>query len=164
MDYIAVLKDSIATSVSLEIFLSKNTATLAHIYNAKLIKMPMSICKNKLDNFDPSRLQSSAIKAYPKTNRPRGEKDISSVNYYIKQINQNQPIPAIWIIKKDNQYTLLDGAHRIVANYICNKKNISAYVVFIPEEKNILASGRNPLLQQIIHNTNILKSISNKLE
>lgn len=160
----AVLRDAIATSVNLEMFLSKNTAALAHIYNAKLIKFPISLCKSKLDNFDPSRLQSSASKAYPKSNRPRGEKDISSVNYYIKQMEENQPIPAIWVIKNKKTYTLLDGAHRIVASYICNKKNISTYLVSLPEEKTDLASGKKQSLNKIIQNTYLLDSITKKLE
>jgi hypothetical protein len=133
MDYMSVLKDAISTSVSMKLFLDKNNAALTHVFNAKLTKFSMSNCKNKLENFDPNRLQSTAVKAYPISNRPRGEKDISSVKYYQKQIKEKKDIPAIWIIKDKNKYILLDGAHRIVASYIENKKNMNAYIIDLPE-------------------------------
>ena len=37
----------------------------------------------------------------------------------------------IWIVYKKKQYTLLDGAHRIVANYIENKKNILKNIIYL---------------------------------
>ena len=75
MDYIEVLRDSIETSVSLKLYKSKEEAINKHIYNSKLISFPLSKCKN-LNNFNPERLQVSAIKSYPLHNRPRGDKDI----------------------------------------------------------------------------------------
>ena len=85
MDYIKVLRDSIETSVSMELFKTKEEATIKHIFNSKLVSLPLSKCKN-LNNFNPERLQISAVKAYPLDNRPRGDKDISSVKYYQKLI------------------------------------------------------------------------------
>ena len=128
MDYIPVLRDSVSTSVSMKFFNSKEEALMKHIYNSKLISFPLSKCKN-LNNFNPERLQSSVIKAYPLNNRPRGDKDIKSVKYYQKLIKNKLYIPPIWIIEKNNNYILLDGAHRIVANYIENKKYIPAYLI-----------------------------------
>ena len=133
MDYMAVLRDAIETSVSMKIFLNKNTAALRHVFNAKLTKFPMSYCKNKLENFNPDRLQESAVKAYPLSDRPRGEKDISSVKFYQKQLKEKKDIPAIWIIKDKSKYILLDGAHRIVASYIEKKKYMDAYIVNMQE-------------------------------
>jgi len=130
MDYIQVLHDSIATSVSMKIFKTKEEATIKHIFNSKLISFSLSKCK-KLDNFNPERLQMSAVKAYPLDNRPRGDKDISSVKYYQKLIKNKLDIQPIWIIKKNNNYTLLDGAHRIVASYIENKEYITTYLIDI---------------------------------
>ena len=128
MDYIQVLRDSIETSVSMKLFKTKEEATMKHIFNSKLISFPLSKCKN-LDNFNPERLQPSAIKSYPLHNRPRGYKDISSVKYYQKLIKNKLNIQPIWIIKKKNNYILLDGVHRIVASYIENKQYISTYLI-----------------------------------
>lgn len=128
MDYIQVLQDSIETSVSIKLFKSKEESTMMHIFNSKLISFPLSKCKY-LYNFNPERLQSSAIKSYPLHNRPRGDKDISSVKYYQKLIKNKLDIQPIWIIKRNNNYILLDGAHRIVASYIENKKYILTYLI-----------------------------------
>ena len=128
MDYIQVLRDSVETSVSMKLFKTKEEATMKHIFNSKLISFPLSKCKN-LDNFNPERLQISAVKSYPLDNRPRGDKDISSVKYYQKLIKNKLDIQPIWIIEKNNNYILLDGAHRIVASYIENKKFIPTYLI-----------------------------------
>ena len=132
MDYISVLQDSIDTSVSMKIFKNREDASMAHIFKSKLDKIPLSIFKdvNKVDNFDPNRLQVSAVKAYPLPNgRPRGDKDISSVKFYQKQIQKKNEITPIWLIQQNKKYILLDGAHRIVANYIENIKHINAYII-----------------------------------
>ena len=128
MDYIQVLHDSIETSVLLKLFKRKEEATMKHIFNSELISFPLSNCKN-LNNFNPDRLQPSAVKAYPLHNRPRGDDDISSVKYYQKQIKKNLDIQPIWIIKKNSDYILLDGAHRIVASFIENKQFIPCYLI-----------------------------------
>ena len=128
MDYIPIIKDSIFTSVSMKIFKTKKDSLFAHIYKSKLVKLPLSIFTN-VDNFDPNRLQKSAIKAYPINDRPRGKHDISSVKYHQKQIQQGKDISPIWIIQKNNKYILLDGAHRIVASYIEDKQYINAYII-----------------------------------
>jgi hypothetical protein len=123
-----ILRDSVSTAVSIKIFKNKKESAFAHIYNSKLSKIPLSIFKN-VDNFNPIRLQKSASKAYPINDRPRGNNDISSVKYYQKQIQSTKNISPIWLCKKKNKYTLLDGAHRIVASYIENKQYILAYVI-----------------------------------
>jgi hypothetical protein len=130
MDYVSVIQDSIDTSVSIKIFTNRDDALFAHIFRSKLVKMPLYIFRN-IDNFNPERLKKSAVKAYPLNNRPRGKHDISSVKYYQKQIQQNKDITPIWLIQKNNKYTLLDGAHRIVASYIEGKSYIYAYVIFL---------------------------------
>ena len=92
--------------------------------------MPLSIFKN-VDNFNPERLQYSAIKAFPINDRPRGNDDILSVKYYQKQIQEHKEISPIWVAIKNNKYILLDGVHRVVASYIENKKYIQAYLIRI---------------------------------
>ena len=125
MDYISTIKDSI----NIKIFKNYEDASYSHIFNSKLIKIPLKIF-NSVDNFNPNRLQKSAVKAYPLNDRPRGNKDISCVKYYQKQIQQKKEISPIWMIQKNNKYILLDGAHRIVASYIENT-HVDAYIITI---------------------------------
>jgi hypothetical protein len=131
MDYIPILRDSIDTSIHLGFFKNRNDSSTAHIFKSKLIKLSLLKFNNDVENFNPDRLQNSAIKAYPLENRPRGIDDINSVKFYQKQIQQNKTFQPIWMIKKKNKYILLDGAHRIVASYIENKKTIDAYIIDI---------------------------------
>ena len=122
------LKDSVETSVKLKLFKNIEEASSAHIFKSELIKLPLSLFKN-VKNFDPQRLQESALKAYPITNRPRGQDDIKSVKFYQKQLKQKINIHPIWMIHQDKTYILMDGSHRIVASFIENEKHIYAYVI-----------------------------------
>ncbi len=126
-DYVNFLKDSINTSIELKIFKNREVASNAHIFKSKLVKLPLSTFKD-VSNFNANRLQTSAVKAYPINDRPRGNDDINSVKYYQKHIQQNIDLPPIWLIKK-NKYILTDGAHRVVASYIENKPYVTAYVI-----------------------------------
>ena len=121
--------DSIDTSIYMKIFKNREEAAYSHIFNSKVVKIPLTTFKNdNVDNFDSVRLQKSAVKAYPLTERPRGKEDISSVKYYQKQIQQKKEITPIWMIQKNKKYILLDGAHRIVASYI---EDIPVYAYII---------------------------------
>jgi hypothetical protein len=134
MQYIPVLNDSIATAVSLKLFKSVRDATDAHLHQSRLALLPLStFASGQVDNFNPERLQSSAVKAYPPQDRPRGDKDIKSVRYYQKQFANNLCISPIWLVEKprNNKYILLDGAHRVVAAYIEKRKSIHAYIVLL---------------------------------
>ena len=123
--------DSIDTSIDMKIFKNREEAAFSHIFNSKLVKIPLSTFKNdNVNNFYSIKLQKSAVKAYPLTDRPRGNEDISSVKYYQKQIQQKKEIAPIWMIQKNNKYILLDGAHRIVASYIENTA-VDAYIITI---------------------------------
>ena len=101
-DYINILQDSIDTTINKNIFKNREDSIKAHIYNSRLVKIPLSIftSNKKVYNFNPQRLQKSAVKAYPLQNRPRGSGDISSVKYYQKQIQQKNEITPIWMIQK----------------------------------------------------------------
>jgi hypothetical protein len=127
-NYIPVIRNSIETSVSMKIFKSIKESEFAHIYKSELIKVPLSKFKN-VNNFDPIRLQKSAVKAYPLNNRPRGNNDIKSVKYHQKQLQQKKDIQPIWLLQKEGKYILLDGAHRIVASYIEKKSYIYSYLI-----------------------------------
>jgi hypothetical protein len=131
MDYISVIKDSIATSVFMKIFKNSEDALLAHIFKSNLVKIPLYTFVD-VENFNIDRLQKTAAEAYPLPNgRPRGDDDISSVIYYQTQIIQKKQITPIWMIQKNNKYILLDGAHRIVASYIQDVPDIYAYIIKI---------------------------------
>jgi len=125
--------DSVSTSVSMKLFENKQGAHLAHILKSKLVEIPLSIfANNGVENFNFDRLKESAVKAYPLDDRPRGNADISSVEYHQNQIKQqNGTINPIWLLYKNNKYVLLDGAHRIIASYIEGVEFIRAYIIYI---------------------------------
>jgi len=127
----ASIVDSINTSVTMKIFKNKEEAAFSHIFNYKIVKIPLNTFKNNnVDNFNSDRLHKSAVKAYPLVDRPRGDEDITSVKYYQKQIQQKKEITPVWLIQKNKKYILLDGAHRVVASYI-EDIPVYAYVINI---------------------------------
>lgn len=127
--------DSIDTSIDMKIFKTREEAAFSHIFNSKIVKIPLNTFKNdNVDNFDSVRLQNSAVKAYPLNDRPRGNEDIISVKYYQKQIQQKKEITPVWMIRKNKKYILLDGAHRIVASYI---EDVPVYAYVITPTFNI---------------------------
>ena len=126
------MRDSVSTSVNIKLFENKQDARLAHILKSKLVEIPLSMfANNGIENFNSDRLKDSAVKAYPLDDRPRGNVDISSVEYHQSQIKQQNDIDPIWLVYKNNKYLLLDGAHRIVASYIEGVEFIRAYVIYI---------------------------------
>ena len=127
------MRDSVSTSVSMKLFENKQDAHLAHILKSKLVEIPLSIfANNGVENFNFDRLKESAVKAYPLDDRPRGNADISSVEYHQNQIKQqNGTINPIWLLYKNNKHVLLDGAHRIIASYIEGVEFIRAYIIYI---------------------------------
>lgn len=127
-NYVNIIQDSVDTSINMGIYKNREEALIAHIFKSKLIKIGLPVFKN-VENFNPNRLKDSAVKAYPINDRPRGINDIISVKLHQKQIQHNKEIMPIWMLKKNNKYILLDGAHRIVASYIEGKSNIPAYVI-----------------------------------
>jgi len=123
MEYMNTLKDSVETSVALKIFPSKESASRAHIFNTTFTVLDKSLW-NDLENFNPDRLSSTPYK-----NKPRGENNMKSVNYHKKQIQKYGYTSPIWVAKKGDIYTLLDGAHRLVATYLADKSKIPAFIV-----------------------------------
>ena len=117
------LKDSVMTSVALKIFSSEETASRAHIFKSTFTVLEKSLW-NDLKNFNPDRLSNAPYK-----NKPRGENNMKSVNFHKKQIQQYGQTSPIWVAKKGDEYTLLDGAHRLVATYLAGKLKIPAFIV-----------------------------------
>ena len=125
MEYINTLKDSVETSVALKIFPSKESASRAHIFNTTFTVLVLNESLwNHLENFNPARLSNTPYK-----NKPRGEKNMKSVNYHKEQIQKYGYTSPIWVAKKGDIYTLLDGAHRLVATYLAKKLKIPAFIV-----------------------------------
>ena len=128
------MRDSVSTSVSMKLFENKQDAHLAHILKSKLVEIPLlsTFANNGVENFNSVRLKETAAKAYPLDDRPRGNADISSVEYHQNQIKQqNGTINPIWLLYKNKKYILLDGAHRIDASYIEGVEFIRAYIIYI---------------------------------
>jgi hypothetical protein len=80
----------------------------------------MNIENHRLKRY---RFAKSAEEAYPPSDRPRGDKDINSVNYFLSTCKAISPVTiAIMIDKKgDTRFMKLDGVHRMVAAMILNK-------------------------------------------
>ena len=125
------LRDSVATSVSMKLFESRERASMAHIFNSKFLEIPLATFTD-VDNFNPDRMQTSADRAYPVNDRPRSDDDIRSVDYYQSQIREGGQVTPIWLLlQKNGKYLLLDGAHRIVASYILDQSYIPSFVITI---------------------------------
>jgi hypothetical protein len=127
MDCLQNIKDSVETSLTLKLFSSIKKSSYYHIFNSKFFMFPISMCE-ELNNFNPARLSKDP---YPETNRPRGQKNLNSLNYHKKRIRTQGQTEPIWIGLKNGEYFLLDGAHRIVASYLENKEKIPSFIVNI---------------------------------
>lgn len=124
------LNDSIQTSVSIGLFVNLEESIYYHSFHTEFVMIDMAEVIN-FNNFNPNRLQKTACDAYP--DKPRGDNDILSVEFHCNKIITNSLEP-IWIAKKDNQYTLLDGAHRIVASHISQQQTIPCYCIWLLSE------------------------------
>ena len=128
MDLLQSMVDSVETSLHLKLFSDKKEASYHHIFKSDYVLLPMNKSKD-LDNFNSEvRLSDDP---YPVDNRPRGKDDLDSVKYHRKLIRKNGYTEPIWIGKKGNRHILLDGAHRLVATHLENKRSIPAYIVSI---------------------------------
>lgn len=126
MTSIQTIKDSVRTSVTIKLFKTDKESAYAHIFNSTLTTFPISACKDSLDNFNPARLSDDP---FPKEDRPRGKADLDSIKYHRKYIQTHDSTEPIWIALKNGKHILLDGAHRIVATYLENKRSIAAYII-----------------------------------
>ena len=129
MDPINIIQHSVDTSVDMKLFTTRKSAAYYHIFHSSYAKFPLSQLKT-VDNFDTKRLSSNP---YPKEDRPRGQADLDSVLHHRRRIRQQGDTEPIWIVLKKGTYTLLDGAHRIVATYLENKRTIPAYIIHADE-------------------------------
>jgi len=103
-----------------------------------LYRFPIIKCR-ELNNFNPARLSKDP---YPKEDRPRGQADLDSVLHHRRIIRQQGDTEPIWIVLKKGNYTLLDGAHRIIATYLETKRTIPAYIIHADEQSANSKSAR----------------------
>ena len=125
MEFLQDIKDSVETSVTIKLFPSLKVSSYYHIFSSELFQFPLSKCK-ELNNFNPARLSKDP---YPEEDRPRGQKDLDSVLHHRRIIRKQGHTEPIWIALKKGEYILLDGAHRIVAAYLENKRTIQTYLI-----------------------------------
>tara|TARA_Y100001958_G_scaffold159887_1_gene163959 strand:- start:3103 stop:3537 length:435 start_codon:yes stop_codon:yes gene_type:complete len=125
-----LLEDSAETAYSMRLFKTKRKAMHAHKnFTRKRLSMSGKIMKNLMNFNRKVRYKSTAKRAYPMNDRPRGEDDIKSVKYFLKTLKSKKSIPPISILKRRTKHILLDGAHRIVATYIAKRKTIDAIII-----------------------------------
>lgn len=124
------INDSVKTSLRIGVFSSLETALHNHTFHRTFVNFPLSKCNDELHNFNPLRLSKNP---YPDHDRPRGQADLDSVAHHSQLIQTNCNVNPVWIAFKNNEYTLLDGVHRIVATYLENKQTVPSYVIHIPD-------------------------------
>ena len=126
MESINIIIDSVKTSKRLRLFPSEKEAAYAHIFKSTFLKFPMADVRG-LENFNHDVRLSK--EPYPKDDRPRGQEDLDTVQYHRRTIRKNGSTEPIWIALKGGKYILLDGAHRLVATHLENKRVIPAFIV-----------------------------------
>ena len=129
------MNDSVKTSLHIGMFSSLGSALHSHTFHRTFVHFPLSKC-NELHNFN-STVRLSAT-PYPEHDRPRGQADLDSVAYHARLIQTNCDINPVWIAFQNGEYTLLDGAHRIVASHLENKQTVPSYVINISNNGNHL--------------------------
>ena len=128
MESINIMQKSIGTSMLLRLFPSEKESAYAHIFKSTFLKFPMADIRG-LENFNHAVRLSK--EPYPKDDRPRGQEDLDSVQYHRRTIRKNGSTEPIWIALKAGKYILLDGAHRLVATHLENKRVIPAFIVSV---------------------------------
>ena len=121
------MNDSVKTSLHIGMHSSMETALHSHTFHRTFVNFPLSKC-NELHNFN-STVRLSAT-PYPEHDRPRGQSDLDSVSYHARLIQTNCNVNPVWIAFQNGEYTLLDGAHRIVASHLENKQTVPSYVIY----------------------------------
>uniref|UniRef100_A0A6C0KL59 Uncharacterized protein n=1 Tax=viral metagenome TaxID=1070528 RepID=A0A6C0KL59_9ZZZZ len=123
MEFLQDMKDSVETSVRIQLFPSWEQSSYYHIFKSTLVPFPLSKCKDL--HFNTAARPSND----PHLNRTKKEKDLESVSYHRRMINNQGHTTPIWIALKNGEYKLLDGAHRIVATHLEKKETIPAYII-----------------------------------
>jgi len=123
------IASSIRQNIEFNFFKNKYDACNAYVFNCKKKYINYMQWISKMHSFKKNRLKNTPEEAYPINDRPRGIKDIDSVNYWIQMIKNNNYIPPIIILNINNETHLVDGYHRLIATYILNKNNILAKII-----------------------------------
>ena len=101
--------------------------------NIQYVVMSINDLKDlNVTNIGWYRLTKDISEAYPEHDRPRGDRDLSSVKYHLDIIDgliDDKFTPPI-IFKVRDTYIYMDGMHRLVASYIRNKDLMIAIIIF----------------------------------
>lgn len=125
METVGNIRDSVDTSVSMNIFRNRKEAVMAHIFHSRLEKISVH---QPMENFNA--MQRLSDEPYPKDNRPRGQADLDSVKYHRRVIRHRGEVEPIWVVvNSDKTLVLLDGAHRLAASYMERKRRIPAFLI-----------------------------------
>jgi hypothetical protein len=125
-----IVCDSISASLTIKLFTSIKDTCFVHVFNSKLGKFDLSnYNKNTICNINNNRLSETPELAYPENDRPRGDRDLESVNYHRNKLKNGEELEPIWIIEKNGKKYILDGFHRLASSYIEQKSYINAYYI-----------------------------------
>jgi hypothetical protein len=122
------MNDSVETSVSMRFFPSLASALRAHLM-ARRGNVPMSLfTRGAVANISRQRLSRTP---YPPHDRPRGAKDMASMQYHQRLVRQGHPVPPVWLLRKarGGKLVLLDGVHRVAALHLEGSLHVPAYLV-----------------------------------
>ena len=109
--------DKVHTPLDKETFMKRSEAlTFEFITSQQFLDMNVQNCP-RLEKYWNAK---TAQEAYPEQDRQRGDKDISSVNYFLTTKEIISPVLIARTINKDGQEERikLDGVHRIIAAHI----------------------------------------------
>jgi septation ring formation regulator EzrA len=132
---LSCMEDAIETSVNRRIFNSVNVAFQKFLTNTTLTKLNL---KNlQLKNFEHGALKAQSLEeVYILLNKENANsKNVShhqkSIEYHMNKIKNKQKLTPIYVVKKSNVLTLLDGAHRIIGSYYSGKFTVPMYLIEI---------------------------------
>lgn len=96
------------------------TATLQNMTSEQFVRL--NIENHRLNEYFTAK---NAEDAYPESDRPRKDKDIDSVNYFLSTTKAVSPITVAIMTDKNGKtrFIKLDGVHRMMAAHIL-KKNL----------------------------------------
>jgi hypothetical protein len=128
------MEDAIGTSVFLKFFTSYDTAFRGFLTKTKLTTLNIKPTKLELNNFYSGFLQTQSLdemlvllcsESKGKT-LPEHKK---SILYHMNKIKNKQKLSPIYVVKKSNALTLLDGVHRILGSYYSGKFTVPMYLI-----------------------------------
>ena len=63
------IQDSVEASVRMNLFNNKEDAIFAHVCNSNFVRLPLFLFNKRVENFDPTRFQKTAVSYTQSTQR-----------------------------------------------------------------------------------------------